>query len=304
MDCLIWNCQGASRRPFRHALKHLLQVYKPNILGLFEPKVYGDQANKICSQLGFSDWIRVEAVGFSGGIWVLWKDLVHISVLFTHPQFILVQVSQSRQPPWVFAAVYGSPTHHLRRRLWRDLSQSKRGPQGPLLVAGDFNSVINKEETTNYSSFSTQRSSDFVNWIQDEDLFDLGFSGPKLTWVKNEPTDATKGARLDRALCNIDWRVRFPDAEVEHLPRVASDHAPLLLRLHGSRRGNPTNLFHFHFQAAWLTHQDLTKVVKRMWNTDGDLAGNVQRVAHGLSDWNKEVFGNIFKRKKDLLSRI
>ncbi|XP_019158270.1 PREDICTED: uncharacterized protein LOC109154983 [Ipomoea nil] len=303
-DCLIWNYQGASGRPFRRALKHLLQVYKPNILGLFEPKVSGDQANKICSQLGFSEWIRVEAVGFSGGIWVLWKDPVHISVLFTHPQFILVQVSQSGQPPWVFAAVYGSPTHHLRCRLWRDLSQSKRGPQGPWLVAGDFNSVINKEETTNYSSFSTQRSSDFVNWIQDEGLIDLGFSGPRLTWVKNGPTGATKGARLDQTLCNIDWRVRFPYAEVEHLPRVASDHAPLLLRLHGSRRGNPTNLFHFHFQAAWLTHQDLTKVVQRMRNTDRDLADNVQRVAHGLSDWNKEVFGNIFKEKKVLLSRL
>ncbi|XP_019178992.1 PREDICTED: uncharacterized protein LOC109174182 [Ipomoea nil] len=304
MDCLLWNCQGASGRPFRRTLKHILQVYKPNILGLFEPKVSGDQANRICSQLGFSDWVRVEAVGFSGGIWVLWKDPVRISIVFTHPQFVLLHVQQDGQPPWVFAPVYGSPTHHLRRRLWHDLSQSKRGPLGPWLVAGDFNYVMKREETANYNSFSSQRSSEFAAWIQDEGLIDLGFSGPKLTWVKEGSAEVIKGARLDRALCNLEWRIRFPDASVEHLQRVASDHTPLLIRLFGGRRDTISNPFHFRFQAAWLAHQDLPTLVQRSWDTGRGLTDNIQKISHDLSDWNKTIFGNIFKRKKVLLSRL
>ncbi|XP_019160127.1 PREDICTED: uncharacterized protein LOC109156749 [Ipomoea nil] len=205
----------AGGKSFLRALKNLLKVYKPDILGLFEPKVSGVQADNICKKLGFSDRVRVEALGFSGGIWVFWKSPAQVTVLYTHPQFILLQVASAGQSPWFFAPVYGSPTHHLRRRLWRDLRQSSRSITGPWLTAGDFNSVVQREETMNYSSFSSQRSSDFVNWIQEEGLIDLGFSGPKLTWIKDGSSDSIKGARLDRALCNTAWRTRFPDALVQ-----------------------------------------------------------------------------------------
>ncbi|XP_019200243.1 PREDICTED: uncharacterized protein LOC109193865 [Ipomoea nil] len=221
---------------------------------------------------------------------------------FVLKPLVLAMVTQFGYPPWVFAPVYGSPTHHLRRRLWRELSQSKRGVSGSWLVAGDFNSVTSKEETSNYISFSTQRSSDFVTWIQDECLIDLGFSGPKLTWVKDGSTAAYKGARLDRALCNLDWRIRFPEASVVHLPRIASDHAPLLVRLQGGRQHSHNK--HFLFQAAWLTHEDLGKTVQRLWSADQNLLANVEQVATGLSAWNREVFGNIHKRKKIIMSRL
>lgn len=35
--------------------------------------------------------------------------------------------------------------------------------------------------------------------------------------------------RLDRALCNLDWRLTFLEVEVFALPVVGSDHNPLLL---------------------------------------------------------------------------
>ncbi|XP_019175434.1 PREDICTED: uncharacterized protein LOC109170738 [Ipomoea nil] len=187
---------GAGGKAFLRALKNLLNIYRPGILSLFEPKVSGAQANEICKKLGFSDWIRVEAVGFNGGIWVFWKD----------------PVEENNQPPWLIASVYGSPTHHLRRRLWKDLRHSERNIAGPWLAAGDFNAVISRDETSNYSSFSAHRSSDFTSWIQEEGLIDLGFSGPNLTWVKNVCNGIPKGARLDRALCNTDWKLRFPGA--------------------------------------------------------------------------------------------
>ncbi|XP_019153844.1 PREDICTED: uncharacterized protein LOC109150389 [Ipomoea nil] len=295
---------GAGGKPFRRALLHLLKTHKPCILGLFEPKVSGSQANKICSNLGFSDWIRIEAVGFSGGIWVFWKDVFKVTVSFTHPQFILLQVSQPGQDPWNLAAVYASPAHHLRRRLWTDLTHASRGIQGPWLVAGDFNTVVSREETKNYVSFSAQRSSEFVNWINDEGLVDLGFSGPKLTWVKDGSTTTIKGARLDRAMCNLEWRARFPDAAVSHLARLASDHAPILLKLDGGRSRNYSNMSPFLFQAAWLRHPDLQEVVHDTWNGGLDLRSNLHGLASTLSGWNRTVFGNIHFRKNSLLARI
>ncbi|XP_031124290.1 uncharacterized protein LOC116027001 [Ipomoea triloba] len=214
-ECIVWNCQGACGRDFHRVLKNMILTHKPAILSLVEPKVSGSHADAICKRLGFSDWVRVREVS---------------------------------QACWFFAVVYGSPTHHLCCRLWGELAMGKRGIQGPLLVAGDFNSVISQDETSNYSAFSIQRSSEFAEWIRDEGLIDMGFSGPKLTWVRSDQSGYTKGARLDRALCNISWRHSFPDATVIHLPRISSDHTPLLIQTEARILHNTEAPF--QFQAA------------------------------------------------------
>ncbi|XP_031112059.1 uncharacterized protein LOC116016034 [Ipomoea triloba] len=179
---------------------------------------------------------------------------------------------------------------------------AKRGFTGPWLVAGDFNSVLTKEETSNYSTFSMQRSSEFADWINSEGLIDMGFSGSKLTWVKDSQFGYVKGARLDRALCNISWRNQFPKASIVHLPRVSSDHAPLLIRLR-AREGS-TGWSHFRFQAAWLTDVRLGEVVTRSWLKTRSLTDNIPHVTTALSDWNSNVFGNIHQRKKVVLARL
>ena len=54
--------------------------------------------------------------------------------------------------------------------------------------------------------------------------------------------------RLDRALVDIDWRGKFPEAFLETLCHVYSNHHPILLRCGGlsySTRAKP-----FHFEAA------------------------------------------------------
>ncbi|XP_019173838.1 PREDICTED: uncharacterized protein LOC109169412 [Ipomoea nil] len=300
--CLGEQQEDEGGKPFLRALKFLIKSHRLKMIALFEPKVSGDHANLICKQIGFSDWIRVEAIGFSGGIWIFWEDSLRVTVSFTHPQFVLLQVWESSQPPWWLAAVYGSPTHHLRRRLWQDLRQSTRGIVGPWIAAGDFNSVLSKDETSNYSSFSSRRCSDFAYWILEEGLIDMGFSGPNLTWVKDGNTNNTKGARLDRALCSADWRMRFPEASVSHLARFSSDHAPILVCLDGSK--NRRKAAPFAFQAAWLTHADIRNVVARTWEEGKGVMANTGTLAKTLSTWNKDVFGNVFKRKKILASRI
>lgn len=251
MIFITWNCQGAGGKAFLRVLKNMIRTHKLDVLGLVEPKVSGAQANVICSKLGFSDCIRVEAIGFSGGIWVFWNTSLQVTVLHTHPQFVLIQGQMENQEAWYYAVVYGSPTHNLLRRMWSELAATKREITGAWMVAGDFNSVTSREETYNYTAFNSQRSSDFVEWIQNEGLIDMGFGGPSHTWVKGGTTEQAKGARLDRALCNLAWRQRFPEAIVTHLPRLSSDHAPLLIRLiegSGDRRRAK-----FKFQAAWLT---------------------------------------------------
>ncbi|XP_019184648.1 PREDICTED: uncharacterized protein LOC109179603 [Ipomoea nil] len=298
-DAADLDSTGAGGRDFHRVLKQLIRTYRPS-LGLVEPKVSGDQANKICTKLGYEDWVRVEAVGFSGGIWVLWNKPLDISVKYTHPQFILLQVAENGGTPWTMAVVYGSPVQHLRRRLWMELQAQKRSILGPWIAAGDFNAVTCEGETHNYSAFSPQRSVDFADWIYSEGLVDMGFSGARLTWMRG--SEPEKGARLDRALCNVEWRHRFPEATVRHLPRVASDHTPILL--HSDGRGGPRGPDTFRFQAAWLTNDSFKEVIHKTWAPGHALQRNIAMVRDELTVWNREVFGNIEGRKMNLLARI
>ena len=44
-------------------------------------KVNGSKVDQICRKLGFDAWTRVEAVGFNGGLWVLWNDNIQVEVI-------------------------------------------------------------------------------------------------------------------------------------------------------------------------------------------------------------------------------
>lgn len=229
MKLFTWNCQGAASTSFRRSLKFLIRVHDPNIVCLLKPKVSCYHAHKKYIAIGFDERLRVEAVGFSGGIWVLWKANIHLEVLHTHPQFVVLQVCHINASPWLLFVVYGSPNQALRRKIFSDLSQQTLNLQGAWVLVGEYNSVVNRDETNCTDSFLSSRFADFQEWIFREGLMDLGYTGPRFTWMRGCGSPTFKAARLDRALCNIDWRIRFLDAEVLHLPIVNSDHALLLV---------------------------------------------------------------------------
>ncbi|XP_019179248.1 PREDICTED: uncharacterized protein LOC109174466 [Ipomoea nil] len=302
MIFLVWNCQGAASKAFRRIRKQFLCIHKPSFVCLLEPKVSGQQANEICFSLGFDDWMRVEAIGFSGGIWILWKSSIHIEVLDTHPQFISLQVQDADSESWLLSVVYGSPNKALRKRLFSELSGQFFMPHGPWLAVGDFNSVTCQDEVNNLETFSMSRCSDFNQWIFREGLIDLGFEGTKFTWMRGVNSTSFKGARLDRALSNIEWRSMFPNVSVLHLPMIQSDHSPLLVNTSETPQ-IPINRS-FRFNMAWASHANFQPLVKSCWSTNRSLNSNKNEMAVALSSWNINTFGNIFHRKNRLLARL
>ncbi|CAN1315862.1 hypothetical protein LINPERPRIM_LOCUS29860 [Linum perenne] len=74
------------------------------------------------------------------------------------------------------------------------------------------------------AEFNASRCRAFNNCLDDCDLIDLGFSGPKFTWFHGQ-----KKRRLDRVVFNAAWMSAFPGSSVLHLPRIRSDHRPILI---------------------------------------------------------------------------
>ncbi|XVF80154.1 hypothetical protein PTKIN_Ptkin15bG0047900 [Pterospermum kingtungense] len=111
-----------------------------------------------------------------------------------------------------------------------------------------------------------------------------------------------RGARLDRALANVTWCTIFPNATVSHLPKLHSDHVPLLLNLN-SMEVRPCQRS-FKFQAAWVRHDSFNDTVNEAWIRDGNLISNLAIVADRLKVWNVETFGNVYRRKRKLMARL
>lgn len=67
--------------------------------------------------------------------------------------------------------------------------------------------------------------------------------------------------RLDRGFENHQWRIKFQKAKVRVLPRIRSDHHPILVELvdHYHRQHNARL---FRFEAAWVSHEHLADFIK------------------------------------------
>ncbi|KAL4365379.1 hypothetical protein AHAS_Ahas07G0100200 [Arachis hypogaea] len=91
----------------------------------------------------------------------------------------------------------------------------------------------------------------FANWINDYGLIDLGFIDSRFTW-RGPQREGQKRVfkRLDRALANAEWRIKFQEAKVKALPRIGSDHHPLLITLQ-SRDVMQRRDRLFRYEAMW-----------------------------------------------------
>ena len=115
----------------------------------------------------------------------------------------------------------------------------------PWLLLGDFNEVLNSEDKFGGRSINLNRALDFKECLDTCSLLDLGFSGPKFTWSNLRQVPDLILERIDRSFANPSWRLLYPEASVTHLPRIFSDHCPVLLELSKPPPASINRPFHF-----------------------------------------------------------
>ncbi|MBA0707580.1 hypothetical protein Golax_019614 [Gossypium laxum] len=178
-------------RPNCHVFKY--NEYNPDIISLLEMRVSGFKADAIISKLGSKRSHQVEAVGFSGGIWLGLKE------------FVDVEIEKE-------ASLKGFEVVYSPRALSLDGN-------------GDFNAILSVEEK-NMVMHQVIDVISLVNlWIWPnsmiwdlEALLLLGIVSYFLKgWVELFGNDA--------------WLDFSPNCLVTNLPRIKSDHIPILLTL-------------------------------------------------------------------------
>ncbi|KAJ8443567.1 hypothetical protein Cgig2_020654 [Carnegiea gigantea] len=166
---LVWNVWGAGSNKFLNSIKEHIRMHKPQIIALLETHVSGPAVDEVCRNIGYQGIFWVEACGHQGGIWLLWdKEKIDLILINSHTQFVTMELS------------------HLAYRT-----------NQPWMLAGDFNETKSLEERDHGGCEMDRRCQNFNNWIENNELIDLGFTGLRFTWSRGNSNYTRKNARLD-----------------------------------------------------------------------------------------------------------
>ncbi|XP_039044627.1 uncharacterized protein LOC120184155 [Hibiscus syriacus] len=203
---------------FKRYFKEHCQHVRPKITALSETRISNHIADKVVSRLGFSNYTR--AKGFSGGIELLWNDQVNLVSISNH--FIHCRYNLEDDSRWYFlTAVYASPEVIMRKHLWGRLSELNPKSDSPLILGGDFNSIVRSEERKGGMGLGSGIDKLFCEFIFDMGLLEADYRGLDFTWRLG-----SLYKQLDRCLMNTCWANIFSASFVLHLDKIGFDHCP------------------------------------------------------------------------------
>ncbi|XP_061354867.1 uncharacterized protein LOC133299428, partial [Gastrolobium bilobum] len=293
---------GAGKRSFPPLIRDLSHRYSIKVMALLETRLSGVMADRAIRRLGFSGHFHRDAVGFSGGIWVLWNtDEVSVDVLFSHHQLVhtkICWVKENREEFMTF--IYASPRRQERIQLWEILSslfdQSMRNAAWG--IAGDFNTYLYEYEKLGGNGHNWNSMREFRDCLDECSLSDIGNQGPIFTWQRRNLQE-----RLDRVCANDNWNLVFPNRVAFNLPFFGSDHRPVLL-WEGQPAIYPRGERPFRFLASWLTESTFHEVVNGCWSNNVNWMHAMETFQINASEWHRNVYRIALKRKNDLHARI
>ena len=168
-------------------------------------------------------------------------------------------------------------------------------------LGGDFNVIRFPSKRLGAGRFS-RCMYDFSDFISLHGLMDNPLEGGLFTW-----SNSTSASRIDRFLFSPALVEYFSHFSQKRLPRVLSDHFPILLESGSHRRGR----IPFPFENMWLKVEGFLDKVKSWWENyhfQGTpsyiLAKKLTALKSDLKKWNETDFGNITVKKQQLWSKL
>ena len=141
--------------------------------------------------------------------------------------------------------------------------------------------------------------------IGEPGLRDFPLTGGPFTWIGGLNSQAA--SRLDRFLILDQWEYHFSAITQSALPRLVSDHSPIVLKAGGfSSSKSP-----FRFENMWLKIDGFKDLVRSWWNgyfvegySSHCIAEKLKALKKDLKKWNKEVVGNVSFNRAEAYSRL
>lgn len=268
---MSWNIRGLNNSVAKRGVKEYMSTHKVNVMCIQETKIECRENSANCNILDMDlfKWCGQDSIGLSGGLVTVWDSNL----------FKCVGIAQDQNWIWTVLDclhdhkrlnvinVYAPQKHKAKMRLWSDLSKVIDEVLGEALcIVGDMNCIRNAKESAN-CIYTRTNSSDFNDFIDQNNLFDLEAKNGVFTWFGH----GNKKSRLDRVLVNSCW-MNIGDWCLETLYRKSSDHKALKLYLRVDSWGpKPFKVFN-----CWLNEDSLKVVLQDFWLNNNFSNDNVQ----------------------------
>lgn len=300
MNTLFWNVRGIANKATQNVLKRLINLHNVLFLAITEPLTHPNPER-------FSAVLGLDFVGTNsnGKVWIFVKTGFKFEVEVDEEQILHGRLSSPSLPSQFFiSAIYAKCSKAGRQPLWEKIRElSDQLVDAPWIIGGDFNIILHLSDRSGSDTNRQAEMTDFAETIDDCRLLDPGFDGANFTWAKNNLME-----RLDRIFFNEQWTGLFEATRVTNLPRVSSDHGPILVR--SKRSTAPTKGRAFHFQNMWTRLEGFVELVQNCWSRPIEAKGlldlqiKLARTKRTLQQWNREVFGNIHNNLKEMEEEI
>ncbi|XP_042939341.1 uncharacterized protein LOC122274362 [Carya illinoinensis] len=230
----------------------------PSMIFLMEIKCTKTRIEEVKGSLSFDACISVESRGSSGGLALMWKKNIEVSIYNYSRWHISASISsQTGSLPWFFTGFYGHPETSKRKCSWELLKDLKPLPNTPWLVCGDFNEIT----------------------CQDEKM-----GGPP------RPYNQMEKFREALDFCSLKMILtRFKEACCVVSPAVKSDHLPLHIALSSKRHQGSSLSKLFRFEAAWTLKEGCAATIKKAWGRQGWGEDQVPLVVRRLRNCSTEL---------------
>ena len=305
LKIVTWNARGLNDGSKRLRVRNLIKRWRVDLVCFQETKLNVVSRGLIGSLWGgrHVDWLFVGSQGASGGILLIWdkrymqrvdEALGNFSVSC---KFRMVSTGVE----WAFSGVYGPHNSADRGLLWEELSGVHGWWEVPWVVGGDFNVVRYPSERLGAVQL-TSGMQGFSDFIFAKDLIDIPMLGGQYTW-----SNTHSKSRLDRFLFTSTVENLFSNIAQRRLPRLLSDHSPILLECGTFHRGKTP----FRLENMWLQAEGFVNKVRSWWDSY-DFHGSpsfvltckLKALKLDLKKWNKEEFGSVVERINSLVDSI
>ncbi|KAJ9545225.1 hypothetical protein OSB04_024932 [Centaurea solstitialis] len=262
--------------------KKMVSDHKISFLCLQETKVVIEHEWQVKSVWGGNNlgFAALDSSGNSAGILTVWNDnLFKLQSSFKQEGFVAVLgLWQGNNAKLGVINVYAPQNARRKKELWENISRVMRlDTEAAWIVCGDFNEVRSADERKG-STFDPLGARCFNSFISSAGLSEFSLGGRKFTWMN---ADCSKLSKLDRFLASVDFVALWPSAHSLALPRIYSDHCPILLDC-GRVDFGPTPFKLFN---SWLAKPGFEDLVRGRWNDplpEFEVFSKVERLSRKL----------------------
>lgn len=233
----------------------------PDIMFLMETKNEDSFIKEKLRDLNYPHYFSVPPMGLSGGLSLMWKDGVEVSVLESSPNLIDTTVTFKGSLTFI-SFIYGAPAAENRASFWAKLHEVGRGRDSPWLIACDFNDILNNAEKSGGPTRWEGSFTAFRSFVSQKRLWDLRHSGNPLSWGGTRYTHFIR-SRLDRAMVNCSWNELYPMGRCKYLRFEGSDHRPVMTFFNKPR---PRKRGMFRFNRSLTEKEEVEALVEETWN--------------------------------------